>query len=85
MKLMHIFFRVLAQQHEKEASELDELDVLNYYNHHKDPDGKLPVQITFGFDHALKSAPFEVVHADWDRDHLITGFRVWRTLNNFDR
>lgn len=81
MKLMHIFFRLLAMSLDKEREELTEQDVLKFYNEQKDPDGKLPVSMTFG----LMDKGLECVHNEWDADHLITGFRVWRTINNFDK
>ena len=80
MKLMHILFRLIAQSLKKEREELTEKDVLEYYHKQKDPDGFLPVAMTFGYKEGI-----ECVHAEWDADHLITGFRVWRTINNFDK
>lgn len=80
MKLMHIFFRVLAQSMKIEASELTEKHITTFYQNQKNSHSKLPVSISFGVDNDL-----EVVHEDWGVDHLITGFRLWRTINNFDK
>lgn len=80
MKLMHILFRVMAQGLKKEAIDLTEQDVLRFFHNQKNANETLPVFIGFGIDNDL-----EVNHNDWDADSLITGFHVWRTINNFDK